>query len=43
MLTAIPYTTFPTIELGPLSLRTFGVVVAVGVLLGSWLAARYGE
>ena len=43
MLTAIPYTTFPTIELGPLSLRTFGLVVAVGVLLGAWLAARYGE
>ena len=43
MLTAIPYTTFPTIEIGPLSLRTFGVVVAIGVLLGAWLAARYGE
>ena len=43
MLTAIPYTTFPEIEIGPLSLRTFGLVVAVGVLLGAWLAARYGE
>jgi phosphatidylglycerol:prolipoprotein diacylglycerol transferase len=43
VLTAIPYTTFPTIELGPLSLRTFGVVVAIGVLVGAWLAARYGE
>jgi phosphatidylglycerol:prolipoprotein diacylglycerol transferase len=43
VLTAIPYTTFPTIEIGPLSLRTFGLVVAVGVLLGAWLAARYGE
>ena len=43
MLTAIPYTTFPTIEIGPLSLRTFGFVVALGVLLGAWLAARYGE
>lgn len=43
MLTAIPYTTFPTIDLGPLSLRTFGLVVAVGVLIGAWLAARYGE
>ena len=40
---AIPYTTFPTIEIGPLSLRTFGLVVAIGVLLGAWLAARYGE
>lgn len=43
MLTAIPYTTFPTIDLGPLSLRTFGMVVAIGVLIGAWLAARYGE
>lgn len=43
MLAAIPYTTFPTIELGPLELRTFGLVVALGVLVGAWLAARYGE
>ena len=43
MLSSIPYTTFPEIEIGPLSLRTFGLVVAVGVLLGAWLAARYGE
>lgn len=43
MLAAIPYTTFPTIDLGPVSLRTFGLVVAVGVLIGAWLAARYGE
>lgn len=43
MLAAIPYTTFPTIALGPLNLRTFGFVVAVGVLIGAWLAARYGE
>ncbi|MEQ1786567.1 MAG: prolipoprotein diacylglyceryl transferase family protein [Acidimicrobiales bacterium] len=43
MLAAIPYTTFPTIDLGIVSLRTFGLVVAVGVLIGAWLAARYGE
>lgn len=43
VLSAIPYTTFPIIELGPLELRTFGLVVAIGVLLGAWLAARYGE
>lgn len=43
VLAAIPYTTFPTIELGPLELRTFGFVVAVGVLLGAWFAARHGE
>ena len=28
---------------GSSSLRTFGLVVALGVLLGAWLAARYGE
>lgn len=39
MLAAIPYTTFPT--LGPI--RTFGLFVGVGVLLGSWIAGRYIE
>ena len=43
MLAEIPYTTFPTIDLGPLELRTFGLMVALGVLVGAWLAARYGE
>ena len=43
LLAAIPYTTFPTISLGPLDLRTFGFATAIGVLLGAWLAARYGE
>ena len=43
VLAAIPYTTFPTIELGPLNLRTFGLMVALGVLLGAWLAASYAE
>jgi phosphatidylglycerol:prolipoprotein diacylglycerol transferase len=39
----IPYETFPMIELGPLHLRTFGLMVAIGVLVGAFLAARYGE
>src|SRR5690606_9112525 len=43
VLAAIPYTTFPTIELGPLELRTFGLMVALGVLLGTWSAARNAE
>ncbi len=43
LVAAIPYTTFPSISLGPLDLRTFGFVVALGVLVGAWLAARYGE
>ncbi len=36
----IPYSPFPTIPLGPLELQTFGLCVAVGVLLGGWLTAR---
>ncbi|HET6952506.1 MAG TPA: prolipoprotein diacylglyceryl transferase family protein [Acidimicrobiales bacterium] len=43
MIAAIPYTTFPTVDLGPLNLRTFGLMVALGVLLGSWIAAAYAE
>ena len=43
VLAAIPYTTFPIIDLGPLNLRTFGLMVALGVLLGAWVAASYAE
>ncbi len=43
MLAVIPYTTFPTIALGPLELRTFGLMVGLGVLVGAWLAARHAE
>ena len=43
LLGIIPYETFPMIELGPLHLRTFGLMVAIGVLVGAFLAARYGE
>jgi phosphatidylglycerol---prolipoprotein diacylglyceryl transferase len=43
VLAAIPYTTFPSIDLGPLNLRTFGLMVALGVLLGAWIAASYAE
>jgi phosphatidylglycerol---prolipoprotein diacylglyceryl transferase len=43
MFAAIPYTTFPTIELGPIELRTFGLMVGIGVLVGAILAARYIE
>lgn len=39
MLAAIPYTTFP--ELGPI--RTFGLFVGIGVLVGAWIAGRYLE
>ena len=43
MLAVIPYETFPKITLGPFELRTFGVMVGLGVLVGAWLAARYIE
>ena len=43
MLAAIPYTTFPEIDLGVFSLRTFGLMVALGVVLGAMVAARWGE
>ncbi len=43
VLAAIPYKTFPIIELGPLHLRTFGLMVGLGVLLGAWVAGAYGE
>ncbi|MBU6213821.1 MAG: prolipoprotein diacylglyceryl transferase [Actinomycetales bacterium] len=34
------FPTFPTIQLGPLTLHTFGLCVAVGVLLGAEVTAR---
>jgi phosphatidylglycerol:prolipoprotein diacylglycerol transferase len=40
VLGTIPYTTFPQIDLGPVHLRTFGLMVGLGVLIGAWLAAR---
>ncbi|HYD10292.1 MAG TPA: prolipoprotein diacylglyceryl transferase family protein [Acidimicrobiales bacterium] len=43
MLAAIPYTTFPEIDLGFVQIRTFGLMVALGVFLGAWIAARMGE
>src|SRR5687768_2601085 len=43
VLAAIPYETFPEITLGPLDLRTFGLMVGLGVLVGAVIAARYIE
>jgi len=43
VLAVISYTTFPTISIGPLHLRTFGLMVGLAVLLGSWVAGREGE
>ena len=43
MIAAIPYTTFPEINVGPLTLRVFGLMVAAGVLVGARLGGSYGE
>ena len=40
---AIPYTTFPEIDLGPFGLRTFGLMFALGVVVGVSLVVRWGE
>jgi phosphatidylglycerol:prolipoprotein diacylglycerol transferase len=36
----IPYHPFPTIDLGPVPIRVFGLMVAIGMLTGIMLAAR---
>jgi len=41
--TGIPYHSFPIISLGPLNLRTFGLFVAVGILIGISVASRRNE
>ncbi len=40
MLAAIPYHTFPQFHLGPLTIRSFGTLVGLGVVIGAWVAAR---
>jgi phosphatidylglycerol:prolipoprotein diacylglycerol transferase len=43
VLAAIPYTTFPEIDLGFVTIRTFGLMVALGVMAGAFVASRLGE
>ncbi len=43
MLAGISYTTFPDFDIGPVTIRTFGLMVGLGVLVGAWFAARYIE
>lgn len=38
----IPYRTFPELDLGPVTLHTFGLFVAAGLLLGTWVLLRHG-
>ena len=39
----IPYETFPIIQLGPLTIRVFGLMVALGMIVGILIAARRNE
>jgi phosphatidylglycerol:prolipoprotein diacylglycerol transferase len=39
----IPYETFPTIEIGPATIRVFGLMVALGMITGIVVAARRNE
>ena len=41
MLAAIPYETFPELTLGPLTIRTFGLMVALGIVTGVGITSRY--
>ena len=44
LLAAIPYHTFPDlVKVGSFQLRTFGLMVGIGVLIGAWSAGVYGE
>lgn len=43
MLASIPYRTLPELPLGPIALKTFGLMVAIGVVVGVALAARHAR
>lgn len=43
VLGGIPYKTLPRIDLGPFPIQTFGLMVAIGVLLAIWFGADHGE
>lgn len=43
MLAAIPFRTFPSVSVGPLTIRTFGVFVAAGIVVGVWAFLRYAR
>jgi phosphatidylglycerol:prolipoprotein diacylglycerol transferase len=42
-LAAIPFRTFPSFTLGPITVRTFGIFVAIGILVGIWAFLRYAR
>ncbi len=39
----IPYHTFPSFKVGPITLHTFGLFVALGLVVGSWIFLRHGR
>lgn len=43
LVAGIAYPTFPAIEIGPIRLMTFGLFVALGVIVGIYVAARRNE
>ena len=43
VLAGIDYTTYPDFALGPLTIRTFGTLVGIGVVIGAYFAARQLE
>lgn len=43
MLAAIAYKTFPSFQVGPITLRTFGLFVALGLIVGTGLFLRYAR
>ena len=34
---AIPFRTFPQLSIGPVTIRTFGAFVAIGIVVGVWV------
>ncbi len=41
LLAAVPYHTFPDFQVGPVTIRTFGLLVALGIVVGAAVGARY--
>jgi phosphatidylglycerol---prolipoprotein diacylglyceryl transferase len=43
MLAAIPFRTLPQVSVGPVTIRTFGLFVAIGIAVGVWMFLRYAR
>ncbi len=39
----LPFIDIPVLDLGPVNLQPFGILVAMGVLLGTWMGRKYSE